>query len=131
MGDWKAPENCKYTKSDEWVRVEGNEGVIGITDYAQDQLSDLVYVELPEVGDAVSAGQEIGVVESVKASAPLKSPVSGEVVAVNTDLEGSESTINEDAFGKGWIVRVRLSNPSEVDSLMNAADYTAYCNERH
>ncbi len=130
MGDWKTPNDCRFNKSDEWVRVEGGEGVIGITDYAQDQLSDLVYVELPDVGDTVSAGDEIGVVESVKASAPIKTPVSGEVTAVNGDLEGNESTINEDPYGKGWIVRIRLSDPSEVNGLMDAKAYSAYCNER-
>jgi glycine cleavage system H protein len=130
MGDWKTPNDCKYTKTDEWVRVEGGEGVVGITDYAQDQLSDLVYVELPKVGTAVATGDEIGVVESVKASAPLKTPVSGEVVSVNESLEGNESTINSDAYGSGWIVRIKLSNPREVDSLMDAAAYMKYCEER-
>ncbi len=130
MGDWKAPTDCKYTKTDEWVRVENGEGVVGITDFAQSQLSDLVYVELPHVGDTVKAGDEIGVVESVKAAAPLKSPVSGEVVAVNEALEGSESTINQDPFGSGWIVRIRLSNPAEMDDLMDAAAYQQYCDER-
>jgi glycine cleavage system H protein len=124
MGDWKVPDNQKYTKSDEWVRVENGEAVIGITDYAQDQLSDLVYVELPEVGQTFNAGDEFGVVESVKASAPLKMPVGGEVISVNMDLEGSEGTINEDPYGKGWLIRVRLSDSNLPSTLLDAAAYT-------
>jgi glycine cleavage system H protein len=130
MGDWKTPDNCRYTKTDEWVRLEGSEAVIGITDYAQDQLSDLVYVEFPEVGNTVAAGDEVGVVESVKASAPIKAPIGGEIIAVNTGLEGNESTINEDPYGKGWMVRLRVTDGGEVSGLMDAKGYTAYCNER-
>jgi glycine cleavage system H protein len=130
MGDWKLQDDLKYTKSDEWIRVEGGEAVIGITDFAQDQLSDLVYVELPEVGETFTAGQEFGVVESVKASAPLKMPVSGEIVAVNSDLEGNEGVINEDPYGKGWIVRIRLSNPAELNNLLDVASYGEHQNAR-
>lgn len=130
MGNWKVLENCKYTKTDEWIRVEGEEAVIGISDYAQDQLSDLVYVELPEVGDTFNRGDEFGVVESVKASAPLKMPVAGEIMAVNSDLEGNEGTINEDPYGKGWLVRIKVTDSSGLDSLMNAADYSTYSTER-
>jgi glycine cleavage system H protein len=130
MGDWKVQDNCKYAKSDEWIRFENGEGVIGISDYAQDQLSDLVYVELPEVGESFNEGDEFGVVESVKASAPLKMPVSGEILAVNSELDGNEGTINQDPYGKGWLVRVKLSNPSELDGLMDAAAYTDYSNSR-
>jgi glycine cleavage system H protein len=123
MGDWKVPDNQKYTKSDEWVRVENGEAVIGITDYAQDQLSDLVYVELPEVGETFNAGDEFGVVESVKASAPLKMPVGGEIIAVNMDLEGSEGTINEDPYGKGWLIRIKLTDANLPATLLDAAAY--------
>jgi glycine cleavage system H protein len=124
MGDWKVPDNQRYTKSDEWVRVEGGEAVIGITDYAQDQLSDLVYVELPEVGQTFKVGDEFGVVESVKASAPLKMPVGGEIIAVNMDLEGSEGTINEDPYGKGWLIRIKLTDGDLPSTLLDAAAYT-------
>src|SRR5687767_542173 len=130
MGDWKVPDNQKYTKSDEWVRVENGEAVIGITDYAQDQLSDLVYVELPEVGETFKVGDEFGVVESVKASAPLKMPVGGEIIAVNSDLEGSEGMINEDPYGKGWLVRIRITDASGLDALMDASAYSAYSDQR-
>lgn len=130
MGDWKVDEGSKYTRSDEWIRVEDGEGIVGITDYAQNQLSDLVYVELPEVGDTFKAGEEFGVVESVKASAPLKMPVGGEVVAVNEELEGSEGTINEDPFGKGWLVRIKISDPAELEKLLDAQAYASYANER-
>ena len=130
MGDWKVLDGYRYAKTDEWIRVENGEAVIGISDYAQDQLSDLVYVELPEVGEAFNVGDEFGVVESVKASAPLKMPVSGEIVAVNGALEGSEGSINEDPYGKGWLVRIKLADPSQVDGLMDAAAYTSYTNSR-
>src|SRR5687768_9474097 len=119
MGNWKVQDNCKYSKTDEWIRVENGEAVIGISDYAQDQLSDLVYVELPEVGDTFTLGQEFGVVESVKASAPLKMPVAGEIIAINGDLEGSEGTINEDPYGKGWLVRIKVTDASGLDALMD------------
>lgn len=130
MSDWKTPDDCRYAKTDEWIKVEGQEAVVGLSDYAQDQLSDLVFVEMPKVGATYSAGQSFGVVESVKAAADINLPVSGEIVAVNTELEGAPETINQDPYGKGWIVRIRLSNPSELDSLMDAAAYAAYCSER-
>lgn len=130
MGNWKLQDELKYTKSDEWIRVENGEAVIGITDYAQDQLSDLVYVEFPEIGETFSAGQEFGVVESVKASAPLKMPVGGEIIAVNSALEGNEGVINEDPYGQGWIVRIRMSNPAELNSLLDAGHYEEHENAR-
>ncbi len=130
MGDWKFPTDCKYTQTDEWIRQEGNEALIGITDYAQDKLSDLVYVELPNVGDVLSQGDTLGVVESVKAASDVKMPAGGEIVAVNSDLGDAPETINADPYGKGWIARIKLSNPSELDGLMDAAAYSAYCNER-
>jgi glycine cleavage system H protein len=130
MGNWKILEDCKYTKSDEWIRVEGAEGVVGITDYAQDQLSDLVFVELPQAGSKLEAGAILGVVESVKAAADLKLPASGEVVAANEALESNPEVINSDPYGAGWIARIKLSNPAELDSLMTADAYKAYCEER-
>ena len=130
MGDWKFEEGLKYTESDEWVRVEGDEAVIGITDYAQDQLSDLVFVELPEVGDTFSKGDSFGVVESVKAAGDVNTPAGGEVVAVNEALEDTPETINEDPYGKGWIIRLKLDDPSELDGMMEAEGYKAYCEMR-
>ena len=130
MSDWKTPNDCRYAKTDEWIKVEGQEAVVGLSDYAQDQLSDLVFVEMPKVGAAYSAGQSFGVVESVKAAADINLPASGEIVAINTELESAPETINQDPYGKGWIVRIKLSNPSELDSLMDAAAYAAYCSER-
>jgi len=130
MSDWKIVEDRKYTKTDEWIKVDGQEALVGLSDYAQNQLSDLVFVELPTVGATYSAGQAFGVVESVKAAADINLPASGEVTEVNTELENAPETINQDPYGKGWIVRIKLSNPSELDKLLDAAAYTAYCNER-
>ncbi|GAB4469892.1 MAG: glycine cleavage system protein GcvH [Anaerolineae bacterium] len=130
MGDLKTPAELKYTKTDEWIKVEGDEALVGITDYAQDALSDLVYAELPAVGDTFAAGEEFGAVESVKASAPLKMPVAGEIIAVNTELEETPEIINEDPYDKGWIVRIRITDASALANLMDAAAYAAYCEER-
>lgn len=130
MGDWKIPADLKYTETDEWIRLDGEEALVGITDYAQDQLSDLVFVELPAVGDTFGRGEPFGVVESVKAAADINLPVSGEIIETNTDLENAPETINADPYGKGWIVRIKLSDPSELASLMDATAYKAYCDER-
>jgi glycine cleavage system H protein len=124
------PDNLRYTREDEWIRVEGDEGVVGLTDYAQDALSDIVYVELPDVGDSVTAGDTFGVVESVKAAADLYVPVSGEVTAVNEDVRDTPETLNSDPYNAGWLVRIKLSDPAEVDGLMDAAAYAAYCESR-
>lgn len=130
MADWSTPEGYKYSETDEWVKVEDDEALIGISDYAQDLLSDLVYVELPEVGDSFDKNDSFGVVESVKAASDVNMPVSGEIVAVNEALEDTPETINSDPYGEGWIVRVKLSDPSELDSLRDSANYAAYCEER-
>jgi len=115
----------RYAKTDEWVRIEGDEAVIGISDYAQDALSDIVYLELPSVGDTIEAGSTFGVVESVKAASDIAMPVSWEVIAANdADVDAPES-INTDPFGV-WLVRVRMSDPSQVEALMDAAAYEAY-----
>ena len=119
-----------YTNDDEWLKVEDDEGTVGITDYAQDALSDIVYIELPDVGDSVSAGETLGVIESVKAASDLYSPVSGEVVAVNEDILDAPETLNSDPYGEGWLVKIKLSDPAELDELMDSAAYTAYCEER-
>ena len=119
-------EGLYYSESHEYVRVEGDFGFIGITDYAQHALGNVVYVDMPDVDDEVTAGEEFGAVESVKAASDLYSPVSGTVVEVNEALEDTPELINKDAF-ENWIIKVELSDKSELDSLMNAADYTAFC----
>ncbi len=122
----KVIEGLYYAESHEYVKVDGEFGYVGITDYAQGQLGNVVYVDMPEEGDEVTAGEEFGAVESVKAASDLISPVSGEVVEVNADLEDSPELINEDAFGN-WIIKVKLSDKSELDNLMDAAAYSAAC----
>ena len=116
----------RYTKEHEYVRIEGDTGVIGITDYAQEQLGDVVYVELPEIGKSIDKGDEAAVVESVKAASEVYAPVSGEVVAVNTDLEGAPGTVNEDATGKGWFLKLKLKNQSELEPLMTEEQYREF-----
>lgn len=115
-------EGLYYAESHEYVKIEGEFGYVGITDYAQHELGNVVYVDMPEVDDEVTAGEEFGAVESVKAASDLLSPVSGTVVEVNEDLEDQPEKINEDAFGN-WIIKVKLSDPSELDNLMDAKAY--------
>ena len=122
----KVIEGLYYAESHEYVRVEGEYGYIGITDYAQDQLGNVVYVDMPEVDDEVTAGEEFGAVESVKAASDLFSPVSGTVVEVNEALEDESELINKDAFAN-WIIKVELSDKSELDKLMDAQAYEAIC----
>ena len=122
----KVIEGLYYSESHEYVKVEGEFGYVGITDYAQEQLGTVVYVDTPEEGDEVTAGQEFGAVESVKAASDLISPVSGEVVEVNAELEDQPELVNSDAFAN-WIIKVKLSDTSELDSLMGAADYRKCC----
>jgi len=117
------PRELRYSKEHEWVRVEGEEAVIGITDHAQEQLGDVVYVELPPLGQQLEQFKTFGVVESVKAASDLYSPVSGEVVAVNGELGKSPEKVNEDPYGSGWMVRVRLKDPTELEKLLDAAAY--------
>jgi len=121
--------DLRYAKTDEWIRVEGDEGVVGISDYAQDSLSDIVYVELPSAGDSFDAGQPFGVVESVKAASDLLLPVAGEVVATNDAAVDAPESLNSDPFGS-WLVRIRISDPSQLEGLMDAAAYEAYCATR-
>ncbi|MFN2223814.1 MAG: glycine cleavage system protein GcvH, partial [Candidatus Promineifilaceae bacterium] len=124
------PEGFLFTKEDEWLKVEDGEGTVGITDYAQDALSDIVYIELPDVGESVKAGEAFGVVESVKAASDLYSPVSGEVTAVNEEILDAPETVNTDPYDGGWMVKIKLSDASELDGLMDTEAYTAYCEER-
>jgi glycine cleavage system H protein len=126
---YKYDAQARYAKTHEWVRMEGEYAVIGVSDYAQHLLSDIVYVELPEVGDTVKAGESMGTVESVKAAEDANAPVTGEVVEVNTELEDNPEWVNEDPFGKAWLVKVTLSDPSELDALMDAGAYEAFVQE--
>jgi glycine cleavage system H protein len=116
----------RYTKDHEYVRVEGDTGIVGITDYAQEQLGDVVYVELPAAGAGVEKGQQAAVVESVKAASEVYAPVSGEVTAVNSAIEGSPGTVNEEPAGRGWFFKLRLKDPSELDGLMTEEQYRDY-----
>ena len=118
------PTDLRYTKSHEWVQDTGDgNATIGITDHAQEMLGDLVFVDLPDVGDSVDAGAECAVVESVKAASDIYSPISGEIIAVNEALNDAPETINEDAFGEGWIYKIKLSDEAELDSLLDAVGY--------
>jgi glycine cleavage system H protein len=117
------PEDLHYSKDHEWVRVEENIGVVGITDYAQNSLGDVVYVELPKAGEEFSANESFGSVESVKAVSEVFAPISGAVVEVNETLTDEPEKVNEDPYGQGWMIRVKMSSPGEVDSLLTAAEY--------
>lgn len=120
----KTPADLKYTKNDEWVRVEGDEVVMGITDYAQDQLSDIVFVEIVAFeGDSLEQGETCAVVESVKAAADIYMPVGGEIVAINEALADTPELINEDPFGEAWLIKIKMSNSDELDSLLDADGY--------
>ncbi|BAF90244.1 MULTISPECIES: glycine cleavage system protein GcvH [Azorhizobium] len=116
----------RYSKDHEYVRLEGDVAVVGISNYAQEQLGDVVFVELPEIGKAIAQGKEAAVVESVKAASEVYAPVSGEVVEVNSDLEATPATVNEDPEGKGWFLKLKLSDTAQFDALMSADDYKAY-----
>lgn len=120
---------ARYTKSHEWVRAEGAVYVYGITDHAQNELSDIVYVELPDIGASFAAGDTVGVVESVKAASDLLMPVAGEVSEVNTSLTEAPEVINTDPYGAGWIIKFKLADPSSLDELLNAEDYAALIGE--
>ncbi len=120
----KIPEDLKYTENDEWIRVEGNVATLGITDFAQDQLSDIVYVEIVvSEGDEVGKGDSCATIESVKAAADVYTPVSGKIVAINEALPDVPETVNSDAFGEAWMVKIELSDPAELEGLMDAAGY--------
>ena len=120
------PEDLHYSKDHEWVRVEGDVGTVGITDHAQDALGDVVFVELPRVGDSFGAHESFGNVESVKAVSELYSPVSGEVTEVNESLQDEPEKVNSDPYGAGWMLKLRLNDRGDVDKLMNAAEYEDY-----
>ena len=124
----KIVEGLKYSESHEWVKVEDGLAVIGVSDFAQEEMGDITYVDLPEVDDEVEAGEEFGALESVKASSDLISPVTGKVVEVNAELEDAPEKVNEDAF-ENWIIKVEMSDPSELDALMDAAAYKEHIGE--
>lgn len=124
----KILDDLRYADSHEWVKLEGDVATIGITDYAQHALGDIVYVDMPEVGDDVTSGEEFGAVESVKAASDLISPVSGEVIEINEALEDEPALVNQDAF-ENWIMKVRISDPAEVEALLDAASYAKICEE--
>lgn len=124
----KILENLRYAESHEWVKLDGDIATVGITDYAQHALGNIVYVDMPEVGDEVEQGEDFGAVESVKAASDLISPVSGEVVEINEALEDEPELVNQDAFAN-WIMKVRVSDPSELDNLLDADAYAKICEE--
>lgn len=117
------PQDCKYAQSHEWAKLEGDQVIIGISDYAQDQLGDIVFVELPEVGDTLDQGAELGTVESVKAVSEIYSPVAGEVVAVNSSLEDSPELVNSAPYADGWMITVKPDNSGDLENLMDHAAY--------
>ncbi|HFB68080.1 MAG TPA: glycine cleavage system protein GcvH [Calditrichae bacterium] len=119
------PADLKYSKDHEWARIEGDVAVVGITDYAQNELGDIVYVELPEVGIQVEQGKTFGTIEAVKAVSDLFAPVSGEVVEVNEKLNDSPELVNQDPYGEGWMIKIKMSNPDEVNNLLSKEDYEA------
>ncbi|KAL8140175.1 hypothetical protein V2J09_006196 [Rumex salicifolius] len=121
--------DLKYADSHEWVKAEGKSATIGITDHAQDHLGDVVYVELPEIGTSVTQGSSFGAVESVKATSDVNSPVSGKVVEVNEELSNSPALVNGSPYENGWIIKVEMSDPSELSNLMEADKYTKFCEE--
>lgn len=124
------PGDLLYTKEDEWVRVDGDTAVVGITDYAQDSLSDIVFVELPEPGDSFGANDIFGTVESVKAAADLYMPIDGEVLESNEDLLDAPEIINTAPYGDGWMVKINIGNADQLDNLMDPETYQKYCDER-
>jgi len=123
------PEDLSYTKDHEWVRVKGDEATVGITDHAQNQLGDVVYVELPKIGDKFEASEPFGSVESVKAVSEIYMPLGGSVIEVNEALNDSPEQVNEDPYGDGWMIRIKIDNPSQVDALLTAVEYEDYIKE--
>ena len=123
------PVELKYTKDHEWVRIEGEEAVVGITDHAQSELGDITFVELPEVGKEISQSDSVATIESVKAASDIFAPLSGRVIAVNEALEGAPETINQSPYETGWIYRISVTSPTETDSLMDANAYEKYLEE--
>jgi len=130
VADYEIPDNLHYSREDEWVRVEGDRVTIGVTDYAQQQLGDIVFVELPEVGRQIEKGEPFGVIESVKAVSDIFAPLSGEVLEVNADLAERPEAVNEGCYGDGWMIVVRAADGSEVEALLDAQAYAQHVKER-
>lgn len=120
------PADLKYRESHEWVRVDGDTAVVGISDFAQDSLGDVVYIDMPEVGATVAAGDSVAEIESVKAVSDIYAPVSGEITEINAALEGSEDSVNQEPYGAGWIFKIKMSNTDELNSLLDAEKYTTH-----
>jgi glycine cleavage system H protein len=129
MANWKTPSDLKYTRNDEWIRIENGTATVGITDYAQEQLNDIVYVELPDVGGEYQAGASFGVVESVKAASDIYLPVGGKITAVNDKVTSEPELINTDPYGDGWLVKIQVTSADTAD-LMDADAYAQYCESR-
>jgi glycine cleavage system H protein len=126
------PENLKYAKTDEWVKIEGNVAVIGVSDFAQEQLSDVVFVEIAlSIGEKAVRGTSCATIESVKAAADVNSPVSGDVIEINDALSSSPELINTDPYGNAWMLKVKMTNPAELNDLMDSTSYTTFCEGRH
>lgn len=130
MADYDFPEQLAYTRDDEWIRRDGDDIVIGVTDFAQDQLGDIVFVELPEVGTTTEAGASFGTIESVKAVSDLLAPLSGEIVEINESLEDAPESINESCYGEGWLIRLRPSDTEELSALLDADQYRKSVEDR-
>lgn len=124
-----APDDLKYTKDHEWIRIEGKTATIGVTEYAQEQLGDIVFVELPAEGDSVTKDETFGVLESVKAVSDCYAPLSGKVLEVNGTLTDSPETVNQDAFGEGWMIKIEIANPAELEGLMDPGAYATFVAE--
>ncbi len=125
----KFPDDLSYTKEHEWARVKGNKATVGITDYAQKELGDIVYVELPDIGDEVVQDEQFGVIESVKTVSDLFCPLSGEVVGINEELEDRPELVNDDPYVDGWLIQIEMSDPDEIDNLLSAEGYEEYLEE--
>ncbi|MGJ3238432.1 MAG: glycine cleavage system protein GcvH [Anaerolineae bacterium] len=124
------PIDLKYAESDEWIRIDGDTATVGISDYAQDALNDLVYAEFKEVGETIGAGESFGEVESVKAASEVYLPIAGEIIEVNTELESEPEIVNEDPYGNGWMVKIKITDKGNLDNLMDADAYREYCENR-
>jgi glycine cleavage system H protein len=130
MANWKTPADLKYTRNDEWIRIENGAATVGITDYAQDQLNDIVYVELPDVGADYKKGDSFGVVESVKAASDIYLPVGGKITGANSKIESEPELVNTDPYGDGWLVKIQIANAADAADLMDADAYAQYCETR-
>ncbi len=121
------PSTLKYTNDHEWIKIEGDEALVGITDFAQSELGDVVFVDIQTQGENLGAGEVFGTIEAVKTVADAMMPVAGEVLEVNEELEGAPELVNNDPYGKGWMIKIKVNNPADIDSLLDAAQYEAIC----